>query len=164
MPGLKPWEFFDTFVKGNQVAWDEKPYSVVRAFNLAIAVSHLADHYFRYFEKENHDFVHRHGKNDKGLNRFRAVLIKREPYFKVIQDMANVYKHLYTRASCAIASGGAIEYLEYDGEVIEPQGDNGRYEIVIRHRDGKTTKFSEAIGRVMQMWGEIIDADQQPAI
>lgn len=164
MSGMKPWEFYETFVVGNHTDWQNEPYSVRLAFNLAVAAFHLADHYFRYFEKQNPDFVRRHGKDDDGLRSVQAALIKKQPYFKVIRDMANAYKHLYTRASCSIASGGAIEYVEFDGNKIAPDSDDGNYKIVIHHRDGRITKFSEAIEGVMRMWDEILYADPQPAI
>lgn len=164
MSGLKPCEFYETFLVGNYGDWESEPYSVRRAFILAVAAFHLADHYFWYFEKENPDVVRRHGKGEDGLKSFKAGLIKREPYFKVIQDMANAYKQLYTRASCSILSGrGEFEFLEYDGDKIEPDSDTGD-QIIIHHKDGRTTKFSEAIKGVMRMWDEIVYADPPPVI
>jgi hypothetical protein len=106
MSGMTPQEFYESFVIGNYWDWKNATPDVRLAFNLAVAAFHLADHYFRYFEKENPDLVRRYGRGDDGLKMFQA---------KVIQDMATAYKHLYTRAHCEIASGGAIHRIEFEG-------------------------------------------------
>jgi hypothetical protein len=55
---------------------------------------------------------------DDGLNLFLAALYKREPAFKTIRHMANALKHLYTRATCTVASGGAVYHPTSRPEMI----------------------------------------------
>ena len=82
---------------------------------------------------------------------FRKALRKRQPLFKPIHDMANAYKHLYTRTSCDISSAGSIQTLKHAGLTIV--GDDV---IVITHRNGAETKFETAISGVMDMWEEVL--------
>jgi hypothetical protein len=170
MPAMKPYDFYEAFVIPNWREWQAQqhdPFSIRLAFNAAVAAFHLADHYFRYYEKHNADFQRRYGKGDNGLRKFQAKLVSRERNFKIIQDMANTYKHLYPRPSCSILSGGAIMWMALkDDKITARPFSKGSpdFEIVIRHKDGKTTKFSKAIESVIEMWSKIIDPASQPAI
>jgi hypothetical protein len=159
MSGMTPDEFYEGFVWQDYVEWQAEPDSIRRAFHVAISAFHLADHYCRYYQRNNTAFAQKYQeKDDKGLQDFQEALRRRTPSFKIIQDMANAYKHLYTRASCSIASGGAIMTVKFDSETIEHEWSEKSYvgTIIIRHRDGSVSKFVEAIDQTMQMWSEII--------
>ena len=164
MPGMTPYEFYEGFVFPNYSDWQKEPTSVRLAFNTAVAAFHLADHYCRYFQNEDADFLQRYGEGEDGLKEFQATLVLRQSDFKTIQDMANAYKHLYTRTSCSIASGGAITCIEYEGDKIEADYEEPKYEVVIRHRNGAMTKFSKVIESVLEMWTDIVCSNKQPAI
>jgi hypothetical protein len=158
MPEMIPYDFYEGFLYPDYEDWKADPVSIRRAFHVAVSAFHLADHYCRYHQRRDTAFAQKYQeKHDQGLKEFQEALRHRTPSFKTIQDMANAYKHLYTRASCSILSGGAIENVKFDDETIdndwskEPAGT-----IVIRHRNGSVTKFADSIEQVMEMWSEII--------
>ena len=159
MAGMTPDEFFEGFVEEDFEDWKAEPDSIRRGFHLAVSAFHPADHYFSYHSRRLPAFAAKY----KSLDRFQAALTARTPSFKIIQDVANTYKHLYPRASCSIASGGSIYSVTYDGQEIEQTWDqaNGTYtcDIIIRQRDRSETRFSVAITAVMQMWTTIIGQD-----
>jgi hypothetical protein len=80
--------------------------------------------------------------------------------------MGNAYKHLYTRASCSIASGGTIETVAFRGNTIEHAWDESDCagQIIIRHRDERTSIFSTSIEAVVNMWTTIIEEPDQAAV
>jgi hypothetical protein len=167
MPELKPSEFYEAFVVGNYEDWKEQPNSIRRAFNVAVSAFHLADHYWEYFQRRSADFSRRYSC----IRELQDALVRREPFFKVIHDVAIAYKHLYPRAkNCSILSGGAIvESVQYeDNEITEIKIDyselSEKDDVIIHHKDGTSTKFSEAIENVKKLWEEIIFDDEQPAI
>jgi len=106
MAEMTPYDFFDAFVLEDH---QDDPSSIRKAFHAAISAFHLAGHYFRFYSRRHEEF----SKRFRTLGQFQTALTLRTPSFKVIQDMANAYKHLYTFTSCSIASGGAIERLAY---------------------------------------------------
>jgi hypothetical protein len=164
MAGMTPSEFFDGFVVENYRDWQDAPHSIRRAFNAAISAFHLADHYFGYYERRNEEFSKRYKK----LENFQATLTSRVPSFRVIQDMATAYKHLYTRATCSVLSGGSIETLTFGKQKIE--GDwrevDGKLSgnIVINLRDKSVIEFATAIDGVVEMWRDYVYSDEQPAL
>jgi hypothetical protein len=164
LAGMTPYDFFDGFVLKNYQDWVDEPYSVRKAFNAAVSAFHLADHYFRYHRRSNAEFSKRY----KHIGQFQAALTSQTPSFKVIQDMANAYKHLYTRASCSVASGGSIESLTYGNQTIETdwQEDNGKWtgNIVIRRRDKSVAGFAGAIQEIIEMWSAVLYCNEQPAL
>jgi hypothetical protein len=164
MPGMTPSDFFEGFLFEDYADWKNEPTSIRRGFHVAVSAFHLADHYFRYHARMNPAFAAKYNS----LNKFQAALTRRTPSFKVIQDIANAYKHLYTRASCSISSGGSVESVNLDGREIEQnwQGSDGNYkgDIAIRHRTGAVTQFSAAIAAVIEMWTDIINQDDPAAI
>lgn len=170
MVGMTPYEFYDVFLSENYEDWKNEPDSIRKAFNVAVSAFHLADHYCLFHQRKSAAFLQRYKeKNDVGLNEFRSDLELCQPLFKVIRDMANAYKHLYTRGTtCSIDSTGAIECVEYNGESIEQDWSDASAdsvaEIVIRHDDGSVTNFHTAIEGVMEMWREIIHQKDPLAI
>jgi hypothetical protein len=164
MAGMTPDEFFHGFVLENYEDWKDAPHSIRRAFNVSVSAFHLADHYFRYYKRRDQEFA----AQFKELGDFQAALTARTPSFKIIQDMANAYKHLYTRASCSIASGGSIESLSYDGQTIEEdwREDGTAFAgfIVIRRRDKSVVEFAPAIDAVVEIWSGIVLGDDRPAL
>jgi hypothetical protein len=154
MAGMRPYEFYDAFVRVDYWDWQQEPHCMRKAFHVAVSAFHLADHYCRYHQRSSKTFQKRFGtdwESDDGLKKFQNALRKREPSFKPIQDMAIAYKHLYTRGHCNISSAGSIEFLECNGLTIV-----GDCAIVITHRNGAVTKFQTAISGVMDMWQQVL--------
>ena len=46
--GMTPSEYFESFVEGNRFDCHSDPGCIRRAFNAAVAASHLADHFFTF--------------------------------------------------------------------------------------------------------------------
>lgn len=55
--GMTPSQYFEAFVEGNLLDCHEHPGCVRRAFNAAIAASHLADHYFAFNYRHHPEVV-----------------------------------------------------------------------------------------------------------
>jgi len=157
MRGMSPQDSYLAFVSEDYKDWQAEPSSIRRGFHLAVSAFHLAEHYFRYYQRHSPEFACRYKKGD--LKAFREALTKKTPSFKVIEEMAITYKHLYPRASCSIASTGAIEVLSSGKLGIEQDWETpaamGR-EIILRHKDGSITHYSSAIEPVVRMWSELV--------
>jgi len=54
---MTPDAYFEAFVQDNYSDYVENPGSVRRAFNAAVSASHLADHYFEYYKKNDPERV-----------------------------------------------------------------------------------------------------------
>ena len=111
MSAMTPSDFYEAFVlrilRREHLQADNLA-SIRLAFNVAVAAFHLADHYFRYFEKRNADFRRRYGKEEKGLKKFQAKLVGRESHFKIIQDMAKIHTNTFTLGRLALLHPAAI--------------------------------------------------------
>lgn len=164
MAEMVPYDFFDAFVLEDHQDWVSDFSSIRKAFHVAVSASHLADHYFRFYSRHHKDFSKRY----RTLRQFRTALTLRTSSFKVIQDMANALKHLYTFTSCSIASGGAIESLTYGESTIREEwrqdigGATGS--IVIRRRDKSVVRFAGAINDVIEVWRDVMNSGDQPAL
>jgi hypothetical protein len=162
--GMTPEDFFQGFVEMDHDDWREAPSDIRRAFHAAVSAFHLADHYYRYHARRNEGFLARY----RNLGEFQKALAQRAPLFKVIQDMANAYKHLYTYATCSIASGGSIESMKYSGGTIEQDWPDAQGDmtsgIIIRRRDKSVIRFNEAIDAVIEMWRSVMYAETAPAL
>ncbi len=162
--GMTPDEFFQGFVEMDHDDWREEPRDIRRAFHAAISAFHLADHYYRYHARRDEAFAARY----RTLGDFRKALAQRAPLFRVIQDMANAYKHLYTYDNCSIASGGSIESMQSSGGTIEQDWPDAQGDVtggvIIRRRDKSVVRFNEAIDAVIQMWRSVMYAGTVPAL
>jgi hypothetical protein len=165
MVEMTPDGFFEGLVLEDYEDWKNDPHSIRKSFHSAVSAFHLADHYFNYYHRHNQKFSTKYKK----LENYQTALKRRTTSFKVIQDMANAYKHLYTRGSCSILSGGAIENVTYGKQIIEnAYSDNNGHEqidgIIIRRRDGSVVQFTAAIADVIEMWRKIMYEGNQPAL
>src|SRR3972149_8613751 len=91
--GMTPDQFFEAFVLGNYEDCQQYPGCVRRAFNAAVSASHLADHYWAYYQKYDQSKV-------KGFKSFDAFLeflsTNTGGCFRDIRSISNAYKHLYS--------------------------------------------------------------------
>lgn len=117
MAGMSPYQYFVGFLCEDFQEWEEDRSSIRKSFHVALSAFHLADHYFRYNRRHSPEFAEKYKKKD-GLNAFHEALAERAPSFRVIQNMTNAYKHLYTWDECSIASTGAIEIVTWKKGVI----------------------------------------------
>lgn len=108
---MTPDQYFDSFVLGNYNDFFERPDCIRRGFNAAIAASHMADHYFEYYRRNEPAKVSKFKKIGDYVN---YVSQKTCGHFRDIRSIANAYKHLYTKRNSrsSIDSAGRIELLE----------------------------------------------------
>lgn len=153
MGGMRPYEFFAVFVKGNYDDFLRDEASVRRGFNAVIPAFHMADHYFNYCKRHapNHRII-TYGKRDDYLR----YLSRRNEYFTDIQSIANAYKHLYQRNKnkphVTVSSMDTIE--EFKSSDFEMEGD-GNY-VIYHRKSNKKVKFklSETLKSVIDLWEE----------
>jgi hypothetical protein len=161
--GMTPDEFFEAFVEEDHHDWHHSPQDIRRAFHLAISTFHLADHYFKYYTRRDLAFAQRYPT----LDTFRDVLAQRAPRFRVIQGMANAYKHLYTSDIQEVASGGAVWGVAGKDLTVElasgSPADQG-WALVVRTRRHGDVLFETAITEVLDMWRTIMGAEKQPSL
>jgi len=163
--GMKPTEFFDSFVLGNSDDCHANPRCVRRAFNAAVAASHLADHYLEFNLRHNPKLV----AGFLTIGPFVAhISTCTKGAFKDIRSIANAYKHLYTDSNTGVSahstvnSSGAIESVELPGSedltyIAEeysagPTPDSGKFSVVFTRRDGSRSEFLPVLQATIAYW------------
>ena len=167
--GMKPEDFFASFVEGNAWEYEEHPECIRRAFNAAISASHMADHYYNYNKRHNPNLV----SSFSELGDYVEYLSnKTGGAFRDIRSIANAYKHLYTDSSkgasayATLNSSGAVDHIELPGdpqlsemeggyvEGNDPQA--GTFEIVFTRKDGTRGKFRPVLEETLDYWRAVI--------
>ncbi len=97
---MTPDQFFEAFVRGNYEDCQQYPGCVRRAFNAAVSASHLADHYFTYWNKHDQSKV----RGFKAIGEFVEDLsTNTDGCFRDIRSISNAYKHLYTSIDITVS-------------------------------------------------------------
>lgn len=166
--GMTPYQFFEAFVEPNYEDCAQNPGCVRRAFNAAVSASHLADHYFTYFQ--THDPVKNNGI--KNIGEFVEHLSKETSgCFCDIRSISNAYKHLYTSRDSkkavysSVSSTMAIESIELTEEISEirkieeawPEDstDNASFsKVIYTRKDGRQLDFLPTLDKVIQFWNK----------
>lgn len=164
--GMTPDRFFEAFVRGNYEDCQQYPSCVRRAFNAAVSASHLADHYWEYWQKHDQSKV----KGFKDIGAFVEDLSKNtDGCFRDIRSISNAYKHLYTSIDpkkavhSSISSAGAIESISFadeDAEVKEleekwpgdSRGNNYESRVVYVRKDGQRMEFLPVLDKTIEYW------------
>lgn len=133
----------------------------MKAFNAAVAASHLADCYFNYNKVHNPELI----QNYQELTKFiKYISEKTNNYFKDIRSISNTYKHLYTGLKedyakhSSISSAGTIESIAFEDEeiqeLVEEHIDNNKPEltVVYTRKTGERISFLIAIKTVIEFW------------
>ena len=162
---MTPEEYYEAFTLGNYEDFKENPRCVRRAFNAAIAASHLADHYFNYYKKQGSPRVSMYGSIG---NYVEYISGNTKGYFRDIRSIANAYKHLYTGINkshakhSSISSAGTIERAQFIDEEIEqvsdgPTEDNtSEYVVGYTKKSGEKLEFMPTLKAVIDFWqGEL---------
>jgi len=168
--GMTPDEFFEAFVRGNHEDCEQHPGCIRRAFNAAVSASHLADHYFAYFQKHDQLRV----KSFKKIGDFVEYLSNNTGgCFQNIRSISNAYKHLYTSidpkkaAHSSISSTGAIEsvsFVDKDAEVQmleeewteDSKCSNSKLKVVFTRKDGQRIEFLPTLDTVIEFWEKLL--------
>ena len=164
--GMTPDQFFEAFVRGNYEDCQQYPGCVRRAFNAAVSASHLADHYFAYWQRHDQLKV----KGFKAIGEFVEDLsTNTDGCFRDIRSISNAYKHLYTSIDpkkavhSSISSTGAIESISLADEdagvkVLEEEwvgdetGNNYESKVVYTRKDGQQIEFFSTLDTVIKYW------------
>lgn len=162
--GMTPDQFFVAFVHGNYKDCQQYPSCVRRAFNAAVSASHLADHYWAYWQKHDQSKV----KGFKDFGAFVEDLSKNtDGGFRDIRSISNAYKHLYTSIDpkkavhSSISSAGAIESISFADEdaevnVLEEEypgnsrGNNNESRVVYVRKDGQRMEFMPVLDKIIE--------------
>ena len=148
--GMTPDEFFDVFVLGNYEDFLEREDCLRRAFNAAVAASHMTDHYYnycyRYFPKKVSQFPK--------LSSYKRHLSKKSPFFNDIQSIANAYKHLYQKKPhkpyVTVSSAATIEVVKTRN--LEILAELPEYVVYKNVKSGRIIKLSTALQSLIDMW------------
>ena len=154
--GMTPTEHFQSFVEGNFEDCSANPGCIRRAFNAAVAASHLADHFFNFNSRHNPQAV----ASFATIGPYVAHLAQlTSGAFRDIRSIANAYKHLYTDVDARMAahsninSSGSIDSIDLSGDPeltrVSEEYDVGRYAVVFTRKDGSTLEFLPVLERVV---------------
>jgi hypothetical protein len=160
---MKPDEYFEVFVLGNQEDSVANPGCLRRAFNAAVSASHMADHYFAFYSRHNPVLVSQWPRNAAFV---RYVIQQTQGAFGDVRSISNAYKHLYEDrknghpAQWTIDSSGSLESVQFEGGMRPLQSveiDYGSTEsdtlaVVFRRRDGTRGEFLPMLERVIRYW------------
>lgn len=150
---MTPDEYFQAFVIGNYEDFVEQPDCVRRGFNAAIASSHMADHYFKYFKKNDPIRISRF-QNLSGYLEY--VSEQTSGCFKDIRSIANAYKHLYTWKKVCISSAGAIEVIQIKNKDFSSVTDYSeakhKFAVIFTRRTGEQFELLPVLENVIDFW------------
>lgn len=161
---MTPEDYYEAFTLGNYHDFMDNPSSVMRAFNVAVSASHLADCYYNFHKKNTPNLI-------SGYRSLTDFLIdiseKTNNYFNDIRSISNAYKHLYTGIDgganySSISSAGTIESIIFEDEEINQVSEelldkNGSdFTVIYTRKTGEQIRFSEAIETVINFWEAMI--------
>jgi hypothetical protein len=150
--GMMPIEFFESFVEGNRQDCHNDKTCVRRAFNAAVAASHLADHYFKYGQAHFQASV----SEFENFSRFVENLsLRTDGAFRDIRSISNAYKHLYTWASCSVSSCGAIELVEFKDSDCDLDNVSQQEAVYFTRRNGSSSEFLPVLDKVVNYWRDL---------
>jgi hypothetical protein len=162
--------YFESFVEGNLSDFEADPSSVRYAFNAAVSVSHLADHFFAYGQRHGDLEMSTYGKLGDYIEH---LCQETDEAFRDVRSIANAYKHLYTAdkfaARSSVSSTGAIESIDFDQScegivAIEEDyqqhgsGDHleSRPRVVLTRKDGSKVECLPLLQGVVEYWRKTI--------
>ncbi|MDD3960513.1 MAG: hypothetical protein PHT77_01470 [Bacteroidales bacterium] len=161
---MAPEDFYEAFMIGNYNEFNCDSSSVMKAFNSAVAASHLADCYCNYHKVNNPELIQEY----PNLSDFIEFIHNRTGnYFRDIRSISNAYKHLYTGLSdnyarhSSISSSGTIETIVFENEEIKQLEEDfskniePETKVVYTRKNGEQIDFLYAIDRVKEFWDNI---------
>ncbi len=158
---MVPEEFFEAFVLGNYDDFKKNPDCVRRAFNAAVAASHLADHYLSFYKHKSPERVKMYEKIGDYVEHISKST---KNYFRDIRSIANAYKHLYTGKEeryakhSSISSAGTIESIQFVGEELEniseefAELNTSKNVVVYTRKSEEQLQFKTALNVVIDFW------------
>jgi len=150
---MTPSDFLSIFVEPNLSDFQADSGDIRKGINAAVSVFHLVDHYYK--------------KNDpskilqySGRKAFLKDLTRRCNAFQDVQNVANVYKHLYqdtSKAHVEIESTGDVHWISRGGiRVASDLSEENEIAVVFRTKSGKEKDLRSTIEDVVAMWKQMI--------
>lgn len=159
--GMTPEMFFDAFVEENASDYFSEPGSVRKAFNAAIAASHMADQYFHYHERRKPEVLAKYRR----LPDFILFISKETGgAFRDIRSISNVYKHLYSDSDSKrdqysmVDSSGAIDTITLPEcrKIENIYCDHQNSTVCFTRKNSEVINFGAQIKRVVDFWSEFL--------
>lgn len=162
---MTPEDYYEAFTLGNYYDFRDNPSSVMRAFNVAVSASHLADCYYNFHKHNTPNLI----SGYKNLTDFIIdISRKTNNYFNDIRSISNAYKHLYTGKDggadySSISSAGTIESVVFEDEEINQVSEElldsnaSDFIVIYTRKTGEQIRFSEAIETVLNFWETMIN-------
>ena len=158
---MTPEEYYNTFVSGNYEDFKDHSGCVRRAFNAAVAASHLADHCYNFYSRNNASKIAHY----KGIGEYIEHISQcTQGAFIDIRSIANAYKHLYESPKMekfsTISSAGTIEAIPIKDEDVQEIYQNFIYEpsssdaVFYTTKKGEHKEFILTLKTVIDYWGE----------
>ena len=145
---MTPDDFLFSFVLGNFNDFKDQPDCIRHGFNAVVAASHMADHYFEYYLKNEPTRV----SMFKNLGEYIQHVSKQtNGDFTDIRGIANAYKHLYTFSYVDISSTGAIDLLEINNENVSEVTTNYS-KVIYTKRTGEQRDLLPVLENVVNFW------------
>gem|GEM_PF-1357261 len=161
---MTPEDFYEAFMIGNYNAFVCDPSSVMKAFNSAVAASHLADCYYNYYKVNNPRLIQDYHNLSKFIEHINN---NTDYYFKDIRSISNAYKHLYTglredyARNSSISSSGTIETIIFENEEIKQleedftNNSEPELKVVYTKKNGEQIYFLHSIEIVKKFWDKL---------
>lgn len=162
---MTPQLYYEAFTLGNYNEFKANPGDIRCAFNAAISASHLSDHYFTYYKKNEPKRVKAFEKIGDYV---KYISSRTQGYFRDIRSIAIAYKHLYTGEDkryadfSSISSAGTIESVYFVDKVIKEineiphTGKSNESTVVYTKKSNEQVQFIVALECVMEFWEEEI--------
>ena len=164
---MKPEQFLESFVEWNLADCFDQPGDIRRAFNAAVSISHLADHY--YFHSKRHQ--PRLVAAFRDIGDFVAHLSSQTAGgFGDVRSMSNVYKHLYTDQGrlakySSINSCGSIEsihlgddeaLMRLEEQYLQRGERDARMRVVVTRKDGTQVEVLPILEAVVELFRGLV--------
>ena len=166
---MVPHQYYEAFVLGNYDDFKNNIDCIRRAFNVSVAASHLADHYFEFYKKNEPPKVAQYSKIGDYV---RHITQNTNGAFKDIRSISNAYKHLYTGLDprkaqySSISSAGTIEIAIVEKEDVKKlyqdfsDTKKTQYTVFYTRKTGEQIEFLPTLEKVVGFWErEIVNID-----
>lgn len=174
---MTPDQFYLAFVMRNYEEFEEHvhnykdledyPDCIRKAFNAIVSASHMADHYFTFFKRNQPSKV----TNYETIGKYvEHVTQKTDGCFKDIRSIANAYKHLYTGNDpkyakySTVSSMGIVDMIPIKSkdvvEISQESLNDGaihRFAVIYTKQNGQRFELLPALKKVIDFWEQEID-------
>jgi hypothetical protein len=160
MAHTTPWLYYQFFVYPNYSDFLAKPDDIRLGFNASVSAFQQADIFYAYYRRRDPKLI-------AAWPTKKAFLVDlgiREPFFRTVQSVATVYKHLYTSGG-HYDTGSPMSLWGVGskrGTNLEMKWGDGAREghVIVRRRDGATCRLADALEAVVtNLWANFLPED-----